>query len=549
RRSSDLATAALYNLQKLSETFIEPQEKRDSLKAATIILDDLKKEIGKLSPALQDKFNKIYQKSIQGELVKIPKPYTSPFRAPKDIFIQNRINLIFKTHEGIDRIDRDAGLKQASQIAQQEWDQISTIINTIIKQELGDNVPAEKIRTIQQTFINQILGGSSIEDTEKFIRLYVKIGDKYEDIFSDIDYKEEGSVENAIFILTDKEKIEDELSEIPQSQALLVGKNIYDFGILCKKVIDTEANMLDMPSDESVAELKDLYFETSALGQKLLTIPEKLLKEIELFEWIYILRKNLLDLFSKYDFDSDNITYDPGEIKDFKQVGKEPRKALDPDKVRSPRDPTAEAEARKRYEEGTEELRRPLVRQRARERLKRPDVEEHRDVVGSDYRNIKTEINKWKSFATRSDVTQRDIDTLKRTHLQKTIDLFVRIKGSWLSKPELEKVILDLYENRVKSFSEAINSISSGNEFVINQLKQHFNSLSSYIKSAATKADTIDVVKKNPPNDIDWPRIQSLTELKLPQETPGDVVKRLPKVSPIKRALYLVDVFFKYAML
>ncbi|MFA5758726.1 MAG: hypothetical protein WC942_05125, partial [Clostridia bacterium] len=41
------ATAALYNLQKLSETFIEPQEKRDSLKAATIILDDLKKEIGK----------------------------------------------------------------------------------------------------------------------------------------------------------------------------------------------------------------------------------------------------------------------------------------------------------------------------------------------------------------------------------------------------------------------------------------------------------------------------------------------------------------------
>lgn len=472
---------------------IQETDKQNTIECARTILKVLEEYTKGLSKASKDAFTKATTGKLQVQKQTIPE-YKSKYYGTSLIFVRNRAIKLIKD-EGID-------IEEGKKKAQEEWDYISKVID--IKANDKTDQQKEQFKTM---FAQQVLGGTPLLDAEKFITDYINIGTSHENIFQNVE-AEPDEWQDLIGYLTDKEIIISRLSEIPDDQREDLAQKIFTFGTLSSEIGEITKNLIEgiVLQPQDIEKIQDLYEKIIALGQQILTINPEYLKSDEIFEWVYIVFQNMEAIVGAIGIDTLTFADTSGaalaasnlnihtntRTKRDKALGEKPRE----------RDPEVEEKARQAYIErikSQDNYKKYLDAQLERRNAKRPEEEtERRRIKTRFWSHTNNSKVKWNSLAHNLEVSSSDIQNLNKVFALDVLDLFKKMKQSWLSKIDLDKIESELLQHRLVGHTKLLEGLKkdkTANSRVISALNEHIKIIPKFFEQAAAQVDGMDIPK------------------------------------------------------
>ena len=492
-------------IDNLNTIIDNSEEKEKTAEALKTIQDHLNIFVSDFSSKNQSVFAKFLAKTV-----KVPRrllELESRYLGSDTKFVRNRAVRI-QINEGLDS-------KTAEERAKAELNEINKAIQ---KLDLSGNLPQE----LKTEFQKQLLGGSSWEDAIKYIEGYVKLGgiEYFKDKFKDIEVEEDDWKE--IVPALDDSIVQEKLNYLPEAERSNLTDKIMRFKDLGGQIGKIIEDNIEMRSTESVEQAKLLYDEFSALANQIFIIDPSYIEGDEaLFEDVYSLYTNIRNITAGFiDISSEET------ISDIKQ--NQPVREPIPIK----QDETKEKVERKRKTETEEKARQAFLKRlkdegvldqylsdqkrRKTEREKDPVVKELKRIRNPDYISNKQEINKLVYLAKLPSLNNREIIQIKQNNIKRTISLLKRIKESWLSDEQLQVVMRDLLNKRIRDYDALLKILSRQegiNEDVLDFIEELMDLTPKIFSEALSTVKDLEVGKFKPGQTRKISEIISLMKL------------------------------------
>ena len=530
RNIADALGIAIGKLKALSE--LSPSifgDDNNAKEAIELLVSYIENNIRNLRPEVLPRVNKQYIQQVETTKPRFPQPKTSPWHGAKTIFLRNRtINIM-----------RNQGLEQAQagEVAKGEWNKIVGLIDNV-----GGHLSPEDRITLQGMFTQQILGGSSWEETEKFITDYINIKSSHIDMFKNVNVEEDDWQELAP-MLKKRNLVLSRLNNMPKDEAQALADKFVGFAKLSEGLGKLSESYVEgmQPSEEVMEKSHDIYNRIVSLGQQILTTNPAYIQNAQegqpnspskdrqrpwpLFEEAYAIFKNMsniaktLGIPTLVEVDVSKGGLQSASLHQINPVRKrEPRAEGGPTRARNPE--KAREDIKRFYAEIAAEGNRPGFLETKKKywekfREKRPGetdeeyqarinaVDENKRIRNPDYKQNKNEVKIWKYLASvpGSELTESQteiISKIKTAHAKRTLALFTRMAESWLPEDTLEKIEKELLARQETDHTRALKELQkdpNSNQMVLQELAKHIESLPEYFRVAKIQVQNSDIPK------------------------------------------------------